>query len=215
MHQGRAIEDTHLRHERRTVTRFAAFAFDRFNHGAFFAADIGARTTTQVDKAGGDDAGVFKRRDLAAQDVQHGGILVAHVDKAGLGLDRPSGDQHAFQHQVRGALQIVAVFECAGLALVTVDGQIARTFIGAHKAPFGARREARAAKATQTGVQNGFLDVFPVAAIAQLGQFGVAAFGLIGAQILIVWDMGVCVVGLQSRQRFIKRGVIDVVVAQL
>ena len=64
---------------------------------------------------------------------------------------------------MRRALQIVAVFECAGLALIAVDGQITGAFIGTHKTPFGARRETRTTKAAQTGLFDLLLHLFPVA----------------------------------------------------
>jgi len=73
---------------------------------------------------------------------------------------RPGGDQHAFQEAVRVALQVDAVLEGAGLALVDVDGHQARTRFAAHDAPLAACREACAAQAAQARVFHGLDDQF-------------------------------------------------------
>ena len=53
---------------------------------------------------------------------------------------------------VRIALEIVAILESAGLALVGVDRHQARRRLGAHQRPFAAGREAGAAEAAQAGI---------------------------------------------------------------
>ena len=75
------------------------------------------------------------------------------------GLDHPGGDQHAFDEAVRIALEIVAVLEGAGLALVGVDREQARRRLGAHQRPFAAGRKAGAAEAAQSGVADHLDDV--------------------------------------------------------
>ena len=67
VHQRRLVEDPDLRHERRTMARHPALAFDAFDHRAFFAADISTRTTAQIDIARRDNARVFQRFDFAAR----------------------------------------------------------------------------------------------------------------------------------------------------
>ena len=76
--------------------------------------------------AGRRQAGRLELWDLAQQDLADAGVLVAQIDVDGRGLDRPGGDQRALEEPVRVALEIVAVLEGAGLALVGVDREIAR-----------------------------------------------------------------------------------------
>ncbi len=103
----------------------------------------------------------------------------------GLGrLDHPGGDQHALDEAVRIALQVVAVLEGAGLALVAVDREQPRRRLGAHQRPFAAGREAGAAEAAQPGVAHRLDDVVAgagagealleqrIAAVAQIGVEG-------------------------------------------
>ena len=163
MHQRWFAEDTDLGDKWRTVAWNAALAFDGFDHRGFFAADVGASTATQINVACGDDARVFELLDLGGQNMQHSRIFVAHIDERFFSLDCPSGDQHALKEQMRGAFEIVAVFECAGFAFVAIYGDIAGASIAAHKAPFGARREARTTEAAQATFFDLGLHVFPVA----------------------------------------------------
>ena len=74
-------------------------------------------------------------------------------------LDHPGGDQHALDEAVRIALEIVAVLEGAGLALVGVDREQPRRRLGAHQRPFAAGGKAGAAEAAQPGVAHGLDDV--------------------------------------------------------
>ena len=76
----------------------AALAFDQLDHRQLFAADIGAGAAAELDLAGLDQAGGFERGDLMRQDVQHGGVFVAHIEVDPLGIDRPGRDQRAFEH---------------------------------------------------------------------------------------------------------------------
>ena len=73
--------------------------------------------------------------------MQHGRIFVAHIEVDALGLDRPGRDQRAFEHAVGFSLEIEAVFEGAGLALVAVDGHQSGARIAANDLPFAPGRE--------------------------------------------------------------------------
>src|SRR5690349_2320524 len=78
--QRRPPEDADLRDVRRAIARQAALAFDALDHRALFAADVRACAAAQLDEPRRSDAGRFERRDLAAQDLEHGGVLVAHIE---------------------------------------------------------------------------------------------------------------------------------------
>ena len=79
----------------------AALALDRLDHGALFAADVGAGAAADVHLGVLGEAGRLELGDLLLQDLDDGGIFVAHVDEDLLGLDRPRRDQHALQELVR------------------------------------------------------------------------------------------------------------------
>src|SRR5512147_1492905 len=87
-----------------------------------------------------------------AEDVQYCWILIAHIEVDALGMDRPSRDQRAFEHRVRLALEIEAVLEGAGLALVAVDGHQSGTRIGPHDLPLAPGGEPGAAQASQPSI---------------------------------------------------------------
>src|SRR4029450_5170960 len=116
----------------RTVARITAFAFDRLDHCRLFAADISAGTSPKLDLALLDDACLLQRCNLVGEDVKNGWILVAHVERKPFCIRGPSGYERALEHLVRIALEIKAVLEGAGFALVTVDGHEPRGGIGAH-----------------------------------------------------------------------------------
>ncbi len=126
-----------------------ALALDALDHRAFFAADVGAGAAPDVHLGVLGQAGLLELGNLCVEDLQNRRIFVAHVDEHFLRLDGPGGDQHAFQELVRTAFEIVAILECARLALVAVDGHEARALFGAHERPLAARREAGATKAAQ------------------------------------------------------------------
>ena len=140
----RAAEQADLRDVRRAMARQAALALDRFDHRGFFAADVGAGAAAQMRclvclaKPGLLDLG-----DFVEQHQPQLGIFVADVDVDLGRLDHPGGDQHAFDEAVRIALEIVAILERAGLALVGVDRHQPRRRLGAHQRPFAAGREIR------------------------------------------------------------------------
>ncbi len=113
------------------------------------AADVGAGAAPQHEQARPREARGLELRDLAQQQLADAGVLVAQIDVGGRRLDRPGGDQHALEETVRVALEVVAVLEGAGLALVGVDREVAGLGRVAHEAPFAPGREARAAEPAQ------------------------------------------------------------------
>ena len=210
------IEDTHLRHIGRAVAGQAALALDRLDHRAFFAADIGARAPAKVDIARRDDPGAFQRGDLATQDFQHGGVFVAHVDKAGLRLHRPGGDQHPLKEEVRRALKIVAVLERPRLPLIAIDGEVTRPFGGPYERPFAPGREPGAAKAPQARGEDLVLHLIDgLRAAAQRLERLIAACGGIGGEVFIVRDMRMGVARRDGRVHLFRRGVVDMVMPDL
>jgi hypothetical protein len=148
--QSRPAEQAHLRHIGRAQARQTALAFDGFDHGGLFAADVGAGTAAQVDlwQAGGWRRGL----QLGQFGLQQGAaavVFVAQVDVDAADAHRPGGNQHAFQKTVRVAFQQHTVLEGAGFAFVDVHGHQARRRLGAHDAPLAPGRETRAAQPAQ------------------------------------------------------------------
>ena len=159
-------EQPHLGDVGRAHAGFAAFAFDAFEHGGLFAADVGACAPAQLDvrqrtRRVGQQGGEFTLQQPAAIVV-----LVAQVDVDGFGAHHLGGDQQAFEEAVRVALQVMAVLEGAGLALVDVDGHQPGRGLIAHDAPLAPGRKSGAAQAAQAsvfhGVQHGLGFVFAV-----------------------------------------------------
>src|ERR1700682_709734 len=79
-------------------------------------------------------------------------VLVAQVNPDLAHAGAPGSDQHAFQEAVRIALEVPAVLEGAGFALVDVDRHHARFGLGGHEAPLAPGRKPRAAQTPQAGV---------------------------------------------------------------
>ena len=173
------------------MTRQTALALDRFDHGAFLSADIGARAAPQIDVSRCDQPCLFERTNFAPQNFQHRGIFIPHIEKDGIRLDRPCGDQHPFEEKMRLSFQIPAVLEGPRLALVPVDGKIARARVVAHEAPFLARGESGPAKTTQAGIEHLLLNGLPVARGAQLRQGLIAAVRAVGIEGFIIGNHGV------------------------
>ena len=215
VNQGWAVEHTNLRHKRRTVTRQALFAFDRFDHRGFFTANVGTSTTAQINVTRLNNPGLLQRSNLGSEDFQHRRVFIAHVDKAGFRLDRPCGDQHALKEDMRRALKVVTVFERTRLALIAVHGQIAGTFVHANKAPFLARREASPTQTPQARGQDIVLHLLPITIGAQLFQLGIAAFGLIGGKSFVIGQMRVGVIGSNRSLYLLGRRMVDMVVTDL
>ncbi len=135
----------------RLVPRQAALALDALQHRRLLAADIGAGAAPELDFQAAGKAGLGQLCKLVGEELADRGILVAKVDVDLLRLDRPSGDQHAFQHAVRVSLQEIAVLEGPGLAFIGVDRHQPRARLLTHQSPFLAGGEAGAAKPAQPG----------------------------------------------------------------
>ena len=99
----------------------------------------------------GGEPGGFELRHLAEQDLADERIFVAQIDVDRPRLDRPRGDEHAFEKAVRVALEVVAVLERPRLALVRVHRHQPRTFIAAYDAPLPSGREPGPAQTAQAG----------------------------------------------------------------
>src|SRR5690242_6078024 len=79
--------------------------------------------------------------------------LAPHIDEAGMRTDRAAGDQNTFDDRVRIVLELVAIGERAGFALVGVAADVDRFFgILGDEAPFDAGGKSRAAASAQAGV---------------------------------------------------------------
>ncbi len=169
------------------MSRQAALALDAFQHPGFLAADIGARAAAQVQLDIAVQARVLDLCDLGQQNLAAGGVFVAQVDVDGFGLDRPGGEQGAFDHPVGIGLQAVAVLEGARLAFVAVDGDQTRLRRVLQKAPLGGGRETGAAQAAQFGGLDLFDQLFTVAgAVQTFAKDLVTALVLIGGKVFIL-----------------------------
>ncbi len=143
-----------------------------------FAADIGACAAAEMDLGVRRETRRLELRDLAQQDLAALRIFVAQIDVDVGRLDRPGADQHAFEEAMRVGLEIMAVLERAGLALVAVDRHQARAGLGTDEAPFAAGREAGAAEAADAGILERLDDAVDVAgAVEALAEQLVAAAG--------------------------------------
>src|SRR5882672_10809549 len=72
-----------------------------------------------------------ERVELAREQRAARRVFVAQVDVDRIDADRPRADQHPFQEPVRVALEVVAILERPGLALVDVDGHQPRRRLAA------------------------------------------------------------------------------------
>ena len=198
------------------MARQPALALDRLDHGALFAADVGAGAAADVHLGVLGEPGRLQLRDLRLQDLQHGGVFIAHVDEDLLGLHRPRGDQHALQKLVRLLLQVDAVLEGAGLALVAVDRHHARALLGAHQAPLASRRETRAAEPAQAAVGKRRDHVLHLALAGQAGaQHRVAAGFHVSVEVLVGRHIRMHVPAQREFLDLGRRRMIDVAVADL
>ena len=114
----------------------------------FLAADIGAGAAAHVH------ARTARRQlcDLALEHFERGRIFVAQIDVDVGRVDDMRADQHAFEEAMRIGIEIEAILERAGLALVAIDA-ISRgpgsPSTARHLRPVG---KARAAEPAQGGV---------------------------------------------------------------
>src|SRR5262249_48010486 len=95
--------------------------------------------------------------------------------------DGPRGDDRALDEAVRIALEVVAVLERAGLALVDVDRHEARLGLGRDRPPLAPGGEARAAQAAQPRVLHRLDQVLALLLAGEAGRGErVAAFRAVG-----------------------------------
>src|SRR3546814_10356383 len=105
------------------------------------------------------------------------------------------------EEAVRIALQVEAVLEGAGLALVGVDRHQARPLEAAHDLPLLAGREAGAAEAAQAGVGEDVDELFRRALAGEAGaQQPVAAGALVGGEVLVGGDRRMVVAGHRGQR---------------
>ena len=138
----------------------AFFAFQRFEQGGFFAADIGAVAVGGIEFKGEPAAENVLAEIVGRARLRQRGFkaLVAFEDfavdvvVAGGRAHGVTGDNHAFDQGVGIEEDDVAVFEGAGLAFVGIANDVFGAGEGAgHKAPFETGGKARAAAAAQAG----------------------------------------------------------------
>src|SRR5208282_474794 len=96
-------------------------------------------------------------------------------------LDAPGGDKRALEEAMGIALEVPAILEGAGLALVRIHGKQAWARVGAHEAPFAAGGEpgtAEPAQARRVDQLDDLLDLAlpaparrkePIAALSAIG----------------------------------------------
>ena len=145
--------------ERGAVAGLAALAFERFDQGRLFAADVGpgAHADFDVEVEALLPADVLSQQVLLAAAAEDGfqvraevGVLRAQVDDALAGADHQGPDGHALEHQVGELGEDDAVFEGAGLAFVGVaDDVLAVAGALGGQFPFQAGGEAGAAAAAE------------------------------------------------------------------
>ena len=150
--QRRAAKQADLRDIGRAHARHAALAFDAFDHGRLFSADIGAGAAAQFDQRQRTRRVGLQQREFGLEHGAAAMVFVAQVDITRLDADHLGRDQQALQEAVRIALQESAVLEGARLAFVDVHGHDARGRLLAHDAPFAPGRETGPTQAAQARV---------------------------------------------------------------
>src|SRR5713226_5791703 len=80
-------------------------------------------------------------------------VLAPDVDVGGARLDRRTRNHDSFEHDVRVAFHYLPIFEGSRLALVRVDGEVARpAVVRRHERPFEPGAEASAAPAAKSRI---------------------------------------------------------------
>jgi len=161
VHGGRLAEQPEVDRIGRLVARFASLALDGFEEGGLLAADVGARTTADLDverevRAGdvlaevaGGPGGVDRNlQPRLRQRVLTPDVEVAAGRVRGVALDR-----HGLDERERIVLHEHPILERARLGLVGVADDVVRA-LGARRdrGPLPARRECRAAAAHEPRV---------------------------------------------------------------
>ncbi len=184
------MPDAGLDREGRFVAGLGALAFDGFDQGAFFAADVaaGADKNFQVEvEIGAQDffaeqAGAIAAANFLAEDFFLEMVFVADIEDAFFRAADESGQDHAFDDQVRKMGEDEAVLDGAGLAFVGVaDDVFFGPWLFADQIPLHAGGETGAAHAAEFG---GF----------EFSERAVPIFGggeLAGYAVLLVVGVGV------------------------
>ena len=149
MHQRGQAKQALVSQVRRAQAWLAAFALQALQHGRAFAANVSPRAPAQHDARQRARRVVLQRLNLAREHGAQLMVFVTQIDVASLGAHHLRGNQHAFQKTVRVTLQVVAVFEGAGLALVQVHRQHFGCRVGQQGAPLACGGKARATQAAQ------------------------------------------------------------------
>src|SRR6266850_436453 len=156
-HRG-LLPETGLHGKRRLVARFSAMTLNRFEQCGFFAADVAARADKNFEieiKLAPEDlfseeACASAAANLLAKDFFLEMILVPNVENAALRAGNNTGDQHAFDEEMRQMCHDEAVFDRAGLAFIGVADDIldGAAFL-ADEIPLHARGKSGAAHAAE------------------------------------------------------------------
>ena len=159
---GRLAEQAFERRDRRLRPHHAALAFEAFEHGGLFAANIGAGAG-----AHGEREALARVLDVVAEPAARRrrigdrllhlgdgmGIFGADIDEALRRAGRDAGDGHAFDQREGIAFHQHAVGEGAAVAFIGIAADIFLIGLGVvHRLPFDAGREAGAAAAAQAGL---------------------------------------------------------------
>ena len=168
---GRLLIEALFCRERRTRTRLTAVALDRGHQSSFLTADECACTETEVNievEAGAEDIGAEHTGlscllDRDAESLDSDRILSTDIDIALLCADCITCNGHRFEDDMRVAFEHGTVHKCTGVALVSVAAYIFNIGIRddvACELPFHTGREAAAASAAQTGIEDFLNDLF-------------------------------------------------------
>src|SRR5882724_1738983 len=108
-----------------------------------------ADSSPQVNARRAVQSLLLQRGDLPQQDLPHRRIFVAQIDVDVGRLHHPGRDQHALEKAMRIGLEIDAVLDRPGLALVGIDRHQPRRRFLAHEPPLTPRRKPGAAEPAQ------------------------------------------------------------------
>ena len=130
---GRRAIEADVGREWRLHAGLALLAFEAFEQGGFFAADIGAGAMVHVeieipamDIVLADEAGLIGLVDGGLQVFALADEFAAHIDVADVAGHGRAGNQAAFDQQMRIMAHDLAVLAGAGFGLVGIDDEIVR-----------------------------------------------------------------------------------------
>jgi hypothetical protein len=198
------------------VARQTPLALDALDHRGFFAADVGARAAAQVNRAIAVQSFALQVRDGLDEYLAYRRVFVAQIDVDRFGIDGPRGYQHALEKAVRVALQVVAVLERTGLALVRIHRHQSRARFLPHEVPFAPCREAGAAETSQPGVLHRADHVVDrPGTVEAVAQQRVAAFFYVRIATDVLGNLGMVLATLYDRSNRTCIRVINMAVADL